>query len=333
MEKVLTCFMQEKLDALRRKYSLLGQDLEAYLEGLLYSRSLTYWDYIHLDTLLSLQKPRTDFPDEHIFIIYHQITELYFKLVKIELELIAKESWEEEGPILKRLRRVHSYFRHLTHSFEVMLFGMASENFLRFRTALLPASGFQSVQFREIELLSTCLRHLLAQGVQATSDRVEDQYAHIYWKYGNLDARTGEKTLTLRLFEEKYDEYLLEMARTWRHKNLNARLEAHLAMGRGSTELLQTFREVDVEINLHWRLVHLRTAAYYLKRGEEAMPSTGGTNWTSYLPPHRQRILFFPAVWSEEERAEWGKGAFLERFEREVEGYWGLSRPTKRPMA
>jgi tryptophan 2,3-dioxygenase len=84
--------MQEKLEALRRKYSLLGQDLETYLEGLLYSRSLTYWDYIHLDTLLTLQKPRTDFLDEHIFIIYHQITELYFKLVKIELELLSRKA-------------------------------------------------------------------------------------------------------------------------------------------------------------------------------------------------------------------------------------------------
>lgn len=88
--------MQDKLESLRRKYSLLGQDLETYLEGLLYSRSLTYWDYIEVDTLLTLQKTRTDFPDEVIFIVYHQITELYFKLIKVELELIAQESWQEE---------------------------------------------------------------------------------------------------------------------------------------------------------------------------------------------------------------------------------------------
>ena len=321
--------MQEKLEALRRKYSLLGQDLEAYLEGLLYSRSLTYWDYIHLDTLLTLQKPRTDFPDEHIFIIYHQITELYFKLVKVELELLSRESWQDEAPILKRVRRIQSYFRHLSHSFEIMMYGMESESFLRFRTALLPASGFQSVQFREIELMSTSLRNLLAQDKQSTTDDLESMYPHIYWKYGNLDARTGEKTLTLRLFEEKYDAHLLDLAKNWRHKNLNARLESYLATGRGSAELIQAFRDLDVEININWRYVHLKTAAHYLKRGEGTIPSTGGTNWPQYLPPARQKIIFFPALWSEEEKAEWGKGRFIERFHKEVEAQWRLSSAPK----
>lgn len=319
--------MQDKLEALRRKYSLLGQDLETYLEGLLYSRSLTYWDYIELDTLLTLQKPRTDFPDEQIFIVYHQITELYFKLVKIELELLAQESWQEERPLLKRLRRIESYFRHLTHSFEIMLYGMDSENFLRFRTALLPASGFQSVQFREIELMSTGLRQLLAPHKRdlATED-INELYANIYWKYGNLDARTGEKTLTLKLFERKYDDHLRKLAWEWKDRNLNARLEAALARGQVSQPLLQLFREVDVQINIHWRLVHLRTAAHYLKRDEGALPSTGGTNWQRYLPPHHQGIQFFPSLWTQEEKQDWGKAGFLERFEKEVEAYWRSAR-------
>lgn len=321
--------MQDKLEALRRKYSLLGQDMETYLEGLLYSRSLTYWDYIELDTLLTLQKPRTDFPDEVIFIVYHQITELYFKLIKAELELIAQESWQEERPLLKRLGRIISYFRHLTHSFEIMLYGMESENFLRFRTALLPASGFQSVQFREIELYSTGLRQLLAPHKRdIASDQVEDLYDHIYWKYGNLDARTGEKTLTLKLFEQKYDKYLRGLAHQWREKNLNARLEGALARGQVSDALIQAFREVDVQVNIHWRLVHLRTAAYYLRREEGALPSTGGTNWQQYLPPHHQLVQFFPSVWSSQEKAEWGKAGFLERFKQEVEAYWRSTKAT-----
>ncbi|MCX7605686.1 MAG: tryptophan 2,3-dioxygenase family protein [Bacteroidia bacterium] len=315
--------MQDKLDALRRKYRLLGQDMETYLEGLLYSRSLTYWDYIEVDTLLTLQKPRTDFPDELIFIVYHQITELYFKLIKVELNLLSKESWQEESAILKRLRRIESYFRHLTHSFEIMLFGMDSENFLRFRTALLPASGFQSVQFREIELMSTGLRQLLAPHKRdLRTDNADELYESIYWKFGNLDSRTGEKTLTLRLFEQKYDEYLRRLAHQWRDCNLNCRLEEALTRGQVTDALIQAFREVDVQVNIHWRLVHLRTAAYYLRRGEGAIPSTGGTNWQQYLPPHHQLIQFFPSVWSDQEKADWGKAGFLERFSREVEAYW-----------
>ena len=322
--------MQDKLEALRRKYSLLGQDLETYLEGLLYSRSLTYWDYIEVDTLLTLQKPRTDFPDEVIFIVYHQITELYFKLIKVELELIAQESWQEEATLLKRLGRIASYFRHLTHSFEIMMHGMDSQNFLRFRTALLPASGFQSVQFREIELMSTDLRQLLAPQYRDLSTTDLNQlYDHIYWKFGNLDSRTGEKTLTLRLFEQKYDGHLRAMAVAWRERNLNHRLEEHLTKGQVSERLIHALREVDVQANIHWRLVHLRTAAHYLKKEEGALPSTGGTNWQSYLPPQKQAIQFFPSLWKESERSEWGKAGFLERYEAEVEAYWRLGRSSK----
>jgi tryptophan 2,3-dioxygenase len=75
-----------QLEKLEQKYDALGQDLSAYLDGLLHSDYLTYWDYIRLDSLLSLQTPKTSFPDEKIFILYHQITELYFKLILNEQE-------------------------------------------------------------------------------------------------------------------------------------------------------------------------------------------------------------------------------------------------------
>src|SRR5690349_11838155 len=77
--------LHEKLKQLEEKYAVMGQDMPSYLEGLLYADYLTYWEYIHLDTLLSLQNPRTDFPDELIFVTYHQSTELYFKLVLSEM--------------------------------------------------------------------------------------------------------------------------------------------------------------------------------------------------------------------------------------------------------
>ena len=68
----------EQLKKLQAKYDYMWQDISSYLDGLLYSDYLTYWDYVHLETLLSLQNPKTSFPDEQVFIIYHQITELYF---------------------------------------------------------------------------------------------------------------------------------------------------------------------------------------------------------------------------------------------------------------
>ena len=74
----ITPEIQQKLEQLQEKYAAMGQDMASYLDGLLHAEFLTYWDYIHLDTLLSLQNPKTPFPDEQIFIMYHQISELYF---------------------------------------------------------------------------------------------------------------------------------------------------------------------------------------------------------------------------------------------------------------
>src|SRR6185295_297812 len=80
-----------RIKLLENKYQLDGQDVASYLDGLLQSNYLNYWDYINLDALLNLQHPRTSFADEKTFIIYHQITELYFRLIRNCIELIADE--------------------------------------------------------------------------------------------------------------------------------------------------------------------------------------------------------------------------------------------------
>ena len=100
----------DKIVKLKEKYAAMGQDLGAYLDGLIYSDYLTYWDYIHLDTLLSLQNPKTAIPDEEIFIMYHQITELYFKLSLHEMRQLGyKENLA--GKFLKeRVSRINNYF-------------------------------------------------------------------------------------------------------------------------------------------------------------------------------------------------------------------------------
>src|SRR5436190_10821396 len=97
----------EQLKKLQAKYDYMGQDLNSYLDGLLYADYLTYWDYIHLDTLLSLQNPKTSFPDEKIFIIYHQITELYFKLCLHEFEQIAEQKPIDIKFLTERVRRLN----------------------------------------------------------------------------------------------------------------------------------------------------------------------------------------------------------------------------------
>src|SRR2546428_14034017 len=95
-EKELKPELIEKIKQLENKYVSTGQDINSYLEGLQYSEYLTYWDYIHLDTLLTMQNPKTAFPDEEIFIMYHQITELYFKMMLHEYDQIAKYEGEKK---------------------------------------------------------------------------------------------------------------------------------------------------------------------------------------------------------------------------------------------
>ena len=71
----------ELIKAIEEKYKSLGENPETYLKGLLQAKPITYWDYIQVDTLLSLQKTRTDFKDEEIFVMYHQVTELTLKMM------------------------------------------------------------------------------------------------------------------------------------------------------------------------------------------------------------------------------------------------------------
>jgi tryptophan 2,3-dioxygenase len=144
MENSLDSNLVEQVKKLQQKYAVMGQDLSSYLDGLLYADYLTYWDYIHLDTLLSLQNPKTQFPDEKIFIVYHQITELYFNLILWEIEQIAYHESLTEKFFVERMNRVITYFQQLENSFGVMVNGMEREQFLKFRMSLLPASGFQS---------------------------------------------------------------------------------------------------------------------------------------------------------------------------------------------
>jgi len=150
----------EQLDKLQQKYEAMGQDISSYLDGLLHANYLTYWDYVHLDTLLSLQNPKTDFPDESIFIMYHQITELYFKMSLNELKQITQKPPTAKF-FIQRLTRCNRYFQQLVNSFEIMVDGMEKEQFLKFRMSLLPSSGFQSVQYRMIEMYAAPLENLL----------------------------------------------------------------------------------------------------------------------------------------------------------------------------
>ena len=288
----------EMLEKLEAKYTQTGQDMDAYLEGLLYQDYLNYWDYIHTDTLLSLQITRTQFPDEQIFIIYHQVSELNFKMIRSELHQLSSMPNPDEATILMRVTRVCRYFDILISSFDVMSEGMDPKQFLKFRMALLPASGFQSAQFRQIEIACTdgyCLvvpekRHAVPE--EMSPDEV---YENIYWRMGATELRSGTKTLTLRRFEDKYSRDILhELAR---FADYNLRKQYRKATGDNpSPELRAILLRLDKLVNVDWRLVHFKSAMRYLHKNPEDIAATGGTNWQKYLPPGFQLNRFFPEL-------------------------------------
>jgi tryptophan 2,3-dioxygenase len=299
----------ETLRKINEKYDALGQDAGLYLKGFSYQRPVTYWDYVSVDTLLSLQNPRTDYPDEPIFIMYHQVTELLLKLIVHELKQVAVEGKTEPSFFRTKMERVNRYAAVLTQSFSVMREGMDYDQYNEFRLALAPASGFQSAQFRMIELYCTDLGNLLNSRVKGKMSERESVDAHfnaLYWKDAGLDRKTGKKTQTLRMFEEKYEDGLKRLAGEMKGKNLLNRFRALDKNAAGYGELVKALRDFDHTYNVIWPLAHLKTAEYYLNSKGEGKAATGGSEWQRYLHPSYQRRVFFPELWTKEEMEKWG---------------------------
>lgn len=148
------------INDIENKYQQLGENPETYLKGLLHAKPINYWDYVEVDTLLSLQKTRTDFKDEEIFIMYHQVTELVLKMMVHEIKQLVFDELSELIWIDK-LNRLNRYTSMLITSFDVMRSGMNYDDYNTFRSTLTPASGFQSAQFRFIEIYCTRLENLI----------------------------------------------------------------------------------------------------------------------------------------------------------------------------
>lgn len=312
-----TSTIRKRINELKKKYDVTGQDLLSNLEGLLYADYLKYWDYIHLDTLLSLQNPRTDFPDEKIFITYHQITELYFNLILWEMEQIGNCKSFTTVFFLDKIKRINRYLFNLTQSFDIMIEGMDFEQFRKFRMALLPASGFQSAQFRMIEICSTDFVQLLDkkyENVVTSTSPIEELYSNIYWKKGattQQKCKNGnlieKETITSVHFQEKYKEIFINKGKEYKRKNL-WQCYLQLSPDENMKEINKNMRKYDATINVDWRLAHYKSAIRYLQRDEDSVGATGGTNWQEYLPPRFQKTIFYPSLWTEEEKENWGKG-------------------------
>ena len=235
---------------------------------------------------------------------------MYFKLCLNEFEQLTKSSKPEPDFFLVRLSRINNYFENLVRSFEIMVSGMEPQQFLKFRMSLLPASGFQSAQYRMIEICASDFLRLVSNDKRSNFNEgssIQEMFEYIYWKAGATELATGKKTLTLEQFEEKYSESLIKLAEERRMTNLWRIYKKLSPSDQNDDRIHGSMKMLDVNINVNWPLSHYKSAVRYLQKDPEDIKATGGTNWQKYLPPRFQRRIFFPELWSAEELENWGR--------------------------
>ncbi|MEI8134798.1 MAG: tryptophan 2,3-dioxygenase family protein [bacterium] len=281
-------------EALTKLTARYGERAADYVEGAAIRRELTYDDYIRIDTLLSIQQPLTPYHDELTFMIYHQQTELWFRLILHEMKgainCLLLSPPDISGAI-HAVVKINRIFGHLTQSFDVLIDGLSTDEFMEFRKAFGASSGFQSAQFRAIEILT---------GLDRKSIRGEDNT--FYWERAARDKSTGEPTLTLLNFKEKHLSWLNEMygkrepnslrfafekvvAETLNLSRTNPKdfYSQFLQFSSASASRLRDLADECIKLDLliiGWKTAHLRSAAKHLAK---APRGTGETNWAEYL--------------------------------------------------
>ena len=303
--------MEDKiLNELNAKFDAIGQKTQTHLQGLLFATPLTYWDYIQVDSLLSLQTQRSTLPDEMVFIGYHQINELLFKMILWEIDQLAVVDTVNAEVFIDKLGRISRYFDMLTSSFSIMENGMDREQYLKFRDTLTPASGFQSVQYRLIEFGSTNWQNLIDKRF---SDRIQANctaevgFDYLYWQAAGKNYQTQQKSFMLSSFENKYKKVLINAMKDYEKTNLWQKFVELPLEVRQDPKLIEAMRHYDKTVNITWVLGHYRAAVKYLEGPQGPKEATGGSDWKKYMLPKYQKRIFFPELWSEKEKETWGE--------------------------
>ncbi|HAV14528.1 MAG TPA: tryptophan 2,3-dioxygenase [Opitutae bacterium] len=263
-----------------------------------------YWDYIQLDLLLGIQNTKTSISDEKVFLTYHQIVELYYSLVLHELNrLIRPEVEVDVAFFAERLLRMNRYLCHIINAFEVLTYGLDTEEFLRFRRLLGNASGFQSVQHRKIEIAATDLAVLSgndsAQTMGVSDDLLMRAYQSLYWRCISEFASDDSAKRMLNAFEARYRDELIAYARMAQPQNLWQRFMQDFKDNAEIRELLKRF---DRLFNLDWKEAHLGAAIHHMSGMHRVERATGGSNWRQYLVKgKRVHPVFYPELWEASE--------------------------------
>jgi tryptophan 2,3-dioxygenase len=255
-----------------------------------------YWSYHDLETLLSCKKPLTASKDEDLFIAVHQICELGFNQMIADLErvlcAIAAALQDQTDSILGNTEEACYFFQRILRLYEIVVQTMpilvTMRAFAEFRTSIGPTSGFQSFQFRHLEIMS---------GVQR------------YWQGGTQDAM-GNPHLAETEFERRYGADITTWLEYHRHHSLTAyyRVLLHRASGNDQAQkvttllqhpqsqpLLKHLNSYD-ELQTRFHRAHLGLAIQQLELvGVEY--GTGGTSFKDYLAKYDKQITpLFPCL-------------------------------------
>ncbi len=248
---------------------------------------LSYNKYLRVPELIGLQECLSDpaHHDELLFITIHQAYELWFKQILHELEacaeVLGKPRADDDGPdmnmLVHRLKRIVEIWKLLNQQVDV-LETMTPQDFLVFRSLLAPASGFQSVQFREIEFTSGRRDPALVARLQLTDA-----------ERARLDRRLTEPSL--------WDAYLVLLSKHGLSVSDEERLESLLAVARDRSAYGDLWDVAEGlvthdELIGQWRARHVDM----VERQIGTKSGTGGSTGAPYLR-RALGVRFFPELW------------------------------------
>ena len=257
-----------------------------------FSKSMSYGDYLQLDAILTAQKPLSPAHDEMLFIVQHQTSELWMKLMLHELRAaIGHIARDELPPAFKMLARVSKIMEQLVHAWDVLA-TMTPPEYSAMRPYLGQSSGFQSYQYRCIEFSMGNKNRAMLKPHEHRADllamvQAAYQAPSLYDEALRLMARRGlavPASHTERDWKQPYAESeAVEQAWLTVYRNPEQHWDLY-QLGEELTDLEDAFRL--------WRFRHVTTVERVIgfKRG------TGGTGGVSYLRKMLDVVLF-PEIW------------------------------------
>jgi tryptophan 2,3-dioxygenase len=258
-----------------------------------FSRQMSYGGYLGLETLLSAQNPRSDKHDELLFIVIHQVQELWMKLMIRELEVATGcVRADQLQPAFKGLARVSRIQRQLVEAWDV-LSTMTPADYLSFRDVLGQSSGFQSWQYRLMEIL-----------LGARDEFMLKPHAHDAALTARLRTAFDSPSLyqeALRLLARHgipVPEAVLNRSPAMPHVEDEGVVEAWAQVYRRSNDYFDLYELAEELVDLEdafqqWRFRHVTT----VERIIGMRKGTGGSAGVAYLRRALER-RFFPELWT-----------------------------------